>query len=559
MVLLLVTGTLSARIFLVGSNPYLTIFAFPQDVFLTPGDYAYAYTVYQSLPWWGDINNPENRPNADYLTVEGSIQGNENGDSFEHKSSANEIVQRLGFARSLDERMKMRIDLDYTLKPMRSRASGTLYGRQNIETRLDYEQKTTIHKWYLKSLLGVRYGTIPLGMRIGFGVEHTAEPELDFTVTRHGTTHSIDRKLWAWSELQGQDIFGLDHPAGYAQYQNSYAFGPLYRFDAQVSATFPRLKIGTRFRYNFGSLEQWRWVSDTSVSEPDSIIKSNFSGRYIETVAKKISNRTVRLYGNYTWIEREKFRFNTLALTRYTYVDSIGVLMRNDDAETGKKERSRTFVIQVNPNVSIYPWDLPMCYIDAAILCNYQHMSYDFLDEHPVSGGGRLEGYANTRVHVGKDYPWHNFSYGKENFFELALDLNPVLPLYGNKKVAVAAGINMLLWTRFMWFNKYYGRTQNGEFNLENIRRNFDRETWLHSALNLTVRVQPYTFRVEIGQPLIYSLLPRTRVYDADGETLLYEHRRESMWLSESGVRLGLFLSTDLQTLGSLVDHIRNR
>ena len=201
-----------------------------------------------------------------------------------------------------------------------------------------------------------------------------------------------------------------------------------------------------------------------------------------------------------------------------------------------------------------------MCYIDAAILCNYQHMAYDFLIDRGVQGGGEVEVRANTYFREGRDYSWQNFSYGKENFFEIALDLNPVLPVYGNKKVAVAAGINMLLWTRFMWFNKYYGTTDNkGEFQVENIRKNFDREIWLHSALNLTFRVQPYTFRVAIAQPLIYNLLPRTRVYEADGKTLLYEYRREAMWLSESGVKLGLFFSTDLQTLGSLTDHIRNR
>ncbi len=545
--LFLLAGTLCARVFLVGSNPYLSIFAFPQDVFLTHGDYAYAYTTYTNLPWWGDIDDPEHRPDDEYLSVKGSISG-EDGQSFQHKSSADEIKQMIGFARGLSQRAKMRLDLEYQFKPMKSEASGSLLEDDGSQTAFDYKQKINKHHWYLKSLLGMHVGEVPLGVRIGFGVEHTTERELDYKLNRKGEEYSLTRKRWAWSE------------SGSARFQDSYALGPLYRFDAQIAATLPRLKIGTRFRYNFGNLNQWYWDDDTSALHPDPVIDEYFDGRYTQGDSKKISNKTVRLYGNYTWIKRDKFRFNTLALTRYTHVDSIGVVADNDDAYRNRDERSRTFVLQINPNVNIYPWDLPMCYLDAAILCNYQHMSYDFLREHWVSGGGQVEGYADTRVHVGKDYPWHNFSYGKENFFEVALDLNPVLPLYGNKRIAVAAGINMLLWTRFMWFNKYYGTTDNsGEFQVENIRKNFDRETWLHSALSLTFRVQPYTFRIQIAQPLIYNLLPRTRVYEADGETLLYEYRREAMWLSESGVKLGLFFSTDLQTLGSLADQIRNR
>ncbi len=562
LLVLFMAGILSARVFLVGSNPYLSIFAFPQDVFLTHGDYAYAYTTYNALPWWGDLDQPDLKPSIDYLSTKGSVNYGPNGDKFEHRSTANQVNQYLGFAYALNEKAKLRVDAEYAVQPMRSRASGELYRDRLIErTTFDFEQKTTVNKWRLKSLLGVLLGEIPFGVRVGFGAEHTSEPEISFVVDRDGTTYNVDRRLWGWSEHDGLDAMYLGGSVAHARNQDHYAFGSLYRLDAQVAATFPRLKIGTRFRYNFGNLEQRDWDAGEPLSVQDSaFINAYQNGRYQNGPSKEISNKTIRLYGNYTWIKREKFRFNTLALTRYTYVDSVGVLMDNDEAETGKTERSRTFVLQVNPNVNIYPWDLPMCYIDAAILCNYQHMSYDFLDEgHWVSGGGRVEGYADTRVRTGKDYAWDNFSYGKENFFEVALDLNPVLPLYGNKNVAVAAGINMLLWTRFMWFNKYYGTTHNGEFHLDNVRRNFDREIWLHSALNLTIRAKPYTFRVAVGQPLIYNLQPRTRVFEADGETVLYEYRREAMWLSESGVHLGLFFSTDLQTLGSLADHIGNR
>ena len=69
LLLLLAVNPLSARIFFVGSNPFLTVFAYPQDIFKVPQDFAYYYLTYQRLPWWGDIDEPTNKPNDDYISA----------------------------------------------------------------------------------------------------------------------------------------------------------------------------------------------------------------------------------------------------------------------------------------------------------------------------------------------------------------------------------------------------------------------------------------------------------------------------------------------------------
>jgi hypothetical protein len=178
--------------------------------------------------------------------------------------------------------------------------------------------------------------------------------------------------------------------------------------------------------------------------------------------------------------------------------------------------------------------------------------------------GGRRQGYMNTDPYPGDEYWWNmDCSYFNQNFFEVALDLNPVFPIYGNKNQSVAIGLLIVLWTRFKWTNKYYGHNFDGGsdvyFIIDGTRKNYDHETWLNSAFNIIYRRNAFVYRLDIAQPLIYSLMPRTRVYDASGETVLYEKSLENMWVSQAGVRLGFFVTTSLESVGGIIRRIRNR
>jgi hypothetical protein len=123
------------------------------------------------------------------------------------------------------------------------------------------------------------------------------------------------------------------------------------------------------------------------------------------------------------------------------------------------------------------------------------------------------------------------------------------------KDQSVALGATMFLWRRYKWFDKYFGRTNelsnDLSFTIEKMRKNLDTETWLNSILNIIYRRGKYLFRLDIGQPLIYSLTPRTRLTDGTGDHVLFEKTRYNMWLSQSGMKIGLFVSTDLETFKS--------
>jgi hypothetical protein len=502
-------GPVWGRVFLTGSNPALTVFAFPQDILLMPGETVFYYGSYQILPWWGDIDEPENKPNKKYALT------GEKTDEWRHNQSINQFTNLVGFTKFISDSSKVRFDLDYTSSHLRADASGSGNAQGPSYT---YHESHAIRNFYLNSVLATHYNGVPIGAKIGLGVEITSKPDVEHFINDGQRSAEL---LWGWD---GENYWT----------QDNYNLGSLFRFDAQLAATLRRGKLGGRFRLYHGTLDRYDW--NGGQNRPD-----------------KINNRTLRLYGIYNWYEQNKFKFNTTVLSRYTYVDSIGVSAANQANETGEVQKAKQFVFQINPNVNIYPWPYPMTYIDAAILCNFSHTTYDHVQNYYV-GGGMQEGHINTGIWSDDDYSWERFSWAKENFFELAFDVNATVPIIGMKNQNVALGITMFLWQRYKWLTKYFGKTNvlpnDLAFSIEKVRHNLDKETWLNSIVNIIYRRDKYMFRLDIGQPIIYSQTPRTRITDGAGN-IIYEMTRDKMWLSQSGIKVGLFVSTSLENFRS--------
>jgi hypothetical protein len=509
-----------ARVFFTGSNPSLTVFAFPQDIFLIHREEFFCYSSYQYFPWWGDIDEPENRPNKQYVLT------GEKTDAWSHDQGINQYDEIAGFTRYLSDSSKVRFDLEYLSSRLKADAEGaTSQYDVGGSQPYTYRERHWIHDVYLNSILATHYKSIPIGIKLGLGVQRTTKPDVEFfKFPASGTAVRSNQLLWGWN--------GNNY-----QTQDDYNLGNLFRFDAQLAATLDRNKVGGRFRLYKGTLDRYRWNEDANQYESN---------------PNKIGNITGRIYGIYNWFHREKFNFNTTVLSRYTYVDSVEVSQQNRSNETGNIQKAKTFVFQINPNVNIYPWKYPMTYIDAAILCNYSHTNYDHVWDRYYVGGALQEGYVSSGNWSDEDYSWENFSYARENFFELALDVNAAIPVFGMRDQSVALGVTMFLWRRYKWFDKYFGKTNelpsDLTFTIEKIRNNLDIETWLNSIISIIYRRKQYLFRLDIGQPLIYSLTPRTRLTDGTGDNILYEKTRYNMWLSQSGMKIGFFMSTDLET-----------
>ncbi len=504
----------SARVFFTGSNPILSSIAMPQDLLLIPGgDKISSYTAWQGFPWWGDIDQPEERPYKQYAFT------GERTPEAEHYTSINEFAERIALSRWHSNKLRTSYNFHYKADHLSAKATGFNDAGDPTYT---YSERNAIREVNFKAMLATFFKSTPIGFSLGLGGVSTSAPNLDHQVYSGGSATSSNRLLWGWRNGGADPL-----------HQDEFAIGPLFKGDAQVAATLGNHKVGSHFRLYAGTLDDYNW--NDSINDYD-------------VELKKIHNYTIRLYGLYNWLRMEKFRFNTTVLTRYTFVDSINVERDNPNVERGT-EKAKVFVLQVNPNVNIFPWKFPMSYIDAALLCNYQYTRYD--NVRPDKGFSWSSIGWNTTTYRGgsiEEYSWEECSYYNENFFELALDIFASIPVFGMRDRSAAVTVSTLVWRRYKWKNKYFGSMVNDEFSTTGIRKSFDKETWLNLVLGLMYRQGSFMYRLDIGQPLIYSLTPRTGRYKADG-SLVDGKSSEKMWLSQSGFKIGFFISTDLTNL----------
>jgi hypothetical protein len=531
-----------ARVFFAGSNPSMTVFAYPQDLWLMPHDYAFWQTTWQVQPWWGDIDQPDLRPSPTYLLTGEKIGVKGSGAYFEHDANLYNWKNIAGVCREISPTLKLRFDLDYTFMPMRSEAQG-----EAGPVSFNYKEGHSIQDIYLTTYAATLWKSIPLGFKFGLGRQASNEPDLEWSVNNGGTVTQLQRLMWGWSTLQGGSVFDVEH--AHARYQDEYTVGSQYHFDLQAAATLPRLKFGGRLRYSTGALDCYEWHANNPGDYED------LTGAYTNDLTKEISERTIRVYGNYNWIDGGWYKFSTLTLSRFTMNDSDDVDPRNNAVSQGRRNIARTFVFQTNPNISLYPWKYKNTFIDLALLCNYSYTHYSHLQQYGVDGGQK-ESCIGTSVDTAgdiEDYAWNDFSYAHSQFFEIAFDANPCFPVYGDEKQSVAVNLLLLLWTRFKLTAKYYGQSvadgADLKFNVANVRHNFDHETWLNSVVNLIYRRGSTMYRLTIGQPLIYSLKPETRIYDANDSRMISELLHQNMWVSQAGMSLGFFITTPIDNV----------
>ena len=113
LVLMTFNSVISAntRISTVGSNPYYSWIAYPQDILELPAFSISYRTSYQKLPWWGDIDEPANKPNATTYTT----TGNEEIDGearFKHGANIHSVDNQFGFTKRFRKNLMAVFDLN---------------------------------------------------------------------------------------------------------------------------------------------------------------------------------------------------------------------------------------------------------------------------------------------------------------------------------------------------------------------------------------------------------------------------------------------------------------
>ncbi len=567
----------------IGSNPWFSTALYPQDMLQRQGMYLFYSPDYHNKPYWGDIDEPANKPTNtrnDYSITGADVV--RNGGSFKYSGVIHSINNNVGFARQFQENVMAAVEVDYNVDALRNRAEGTFTGSDTNYYPADstlpfnYSLRHTMNQLSGRGIFSTMIGDVPFGVKLEAGRETTLilKKELSFSkLTKDSlgnfTTTRADfamegndaRALWGWTEPGCSHPFGARGTQGDSWLQNSYAIGPIYHIDLMTGATFDKVKAGGYFRYKWGHQTQYSWKPTGDIVSNDTVISNNFIGSYTEEDQAKISNAGEgRVFGNIHWRQGDRFALNTFAAV--TYLDSTtgSAALDNLEAESSSKEKIRSVALEFDPNINVKLGEF-LNYVDGAILCRYRYSRYNNTYDRWV-GGGELKTYWDTEVYGGWEDVWENFSYANENALDLGADLATMFPIFSGGPHYLSLNLRLFGDVRFTYQKKYYG--QNAEsgsalnFNVENKRKNFSREVMFNTSLMLHYMQGPYQIRLQFTKPVLYSIARSTSVTNGNNDIVddgnNYPLKKSPLWITQEGMSVALYALYDIS--GSL---FRNR
>ncbi len=557
---------LLARIFFVGSLPYLSITTFPQDVNKLKYNSVSLEFSYVVEPWWGDVDEPLNRPNASYSTTEENIV-------FGYNETTGEFYYFKKYGYSYDSKWSLKwlgklfggrnlfsVDLGYT--KFIATSEGHVYG-EDIETEdysevkysYDLENEMTFFK--VMAIHGRYLFGYPFGFKASFQVEDWGYPYSMLTGERDGVKFSSNRMLWGWSTSGCNHIFGLKHADADAWYQDYFSIGPVYRFDLQAGFTTERFRSGARYRKIWGLQKQYYWQpSDPNATD---VLVSHFAGKYVENDWSRFLNEDiVRVYTNYNYGRNRFFKKNLLLIFIGDFKRNDGVYAENTALVNTVREAQNSYIVEVNPN---YNFRIGPLLMDLGILIEGAHVSYGntYLSWNPVVGGLQRV-YWNTKPHFGDEVFWESFSYANENFIDLGIDTVMAFPLFGVPKFAGVSSsgilsklsslipsmagrfrnsslflmVNLMVNYKMTFQNKYYGENEvvDNEYRFVEhyVRKNFKREIWMNTFVSLVFTRKRWIFRFDFVEPLVYTIRQKTELHSLDDGRLIFSNDQNQLF-----------------------------
>ncbi|MCP4136958.1 MAG: hypothetical protein GY754_38680 [bacterium] len=531
-----------ARLFFIGSNPYLSKIAFPQDTLLIPSGFISYSLEYQSMPWWGDVDEPAKKPNNNYTSSSDSFTFANNStdtqqSTFNKDGAVSVFKHTVDYLRYWSNGFNSMFSLNLKTMSMNSTASGNLRvtndaGASLGYTSFDYELSNFSYMLYFESITSYKFGSVPVGLKLGFGREQFGDPESLLTANNYTVgALTSSRILWGWSTSGCKKIFGHSHINGDAWTQSDYSTGGVYQFDTQIGTTFELVKIGARYRYKTGVLDYYVW--DTPAS--------HLSGEYVrQKWSKELTEHIGRVYGNVNFYKNRKLKLNTLFFFGIDDSTQGNVYSQDNSIDSGVKESFTNFIVEANPNVNINFGK--MFYIDIAVLLEFSWTNFENTYEQWISSvGGRKEVYWKTSgsFTTGEEQSWNEFSYANEHFYDGGWEVDLSIPLYGDTRHKLVFGAMIFHNNKFTFVTKYYGEpnTTDGSFTVTNKRYDEKIEMWVNSAVSLFYKYDEMFFRVTYIMPMVYNVTFSTKLVDSS-ETTLYESEKSMQTAVQESVAI---------------------
>ncbi len=533
-----------ARLFFVGSNPYLSKTAFPQDISLIRSSFI-AYTFgWQPLPFWGDIDDPVNKPDSSYASVKEEIEVTSiDGEPYRAKFSKDGRVHifrhDITYHQKWNDRWSSMFSIIYKDMNMTSRAEGTLPAKtddeQDFYEYILFENDITRNQdmMYGEIITSCRAGTVPLGLKLGFGYEKSAKPKSELRALAHGVYLESKRLLWGWSTAGCNHIFGYKHTTADAWFKNDYSTVSLYQVDVQLGMTFDRARVGARYRLRIGEKADHRWFPLLDFGDdphPRDQFIENFAGGYVkQNWAHKSYQHIGRIYTNATWYRNDMVNCNLLVFFGVDSYTDTSVHSLDMEYSNNITESSLNVIGELNPNFNIFL--NRGIVIDLGLLLEYSWTGYkNTMERWNSAYGGSRETYWDTTVYIGDEPVWEKFSHGEEHFFDAGWEVNARFPLFRNENHLVAFTTMLFQNNKFTFITKNYGKNYDighiTEF-YSDFKRKIERtEIWFNTSFSLFYKYRSFFIRLTYVEPIVYKLWETTRVV-APYHFTMYRHSRK--------------------------------
>jgi hypothetical protein len=537
------------RVSQMGSNPLLSSELFPQDMQEWPM-YGFIYTpTYSKSPFWGRIDDPLSRPNGNYTSTGLTVDG------FSHTAKIYSVTNGVSYTHRFSPRMFMLAGLDLDLDARYNGAEGLLHAHDdngNIvgsPLPFDYSMLHTLGTGGFTGAGAFFIRGVPTGVRLQFGVQNTAMLSHSMDFTKDNVDYSSDRATWGWTTSPCAHVFGMSRPEGDTWLQGDYATGPLYTMDLHAGANLPFGKSGLRFSTINGHQDYYRWQADSNNFGTDTVINENFIGHYEQQPwSRTTGGMTTQLYTNWILREHGSFALNLFGRIGYYGLSHGEALSGNLDVTSDDKQSSHGVSIDAAPNLTI-PFGSMFNYIDVAVPLQYGYTRKSNTYMRWV-GGGQVRTYRNSETSAEDENYWEPFSYANQHDVNAGVDISTMFPLVNSPTTKLGLGLQLLVnASATLAFKKYGTNTDNGstvDFTVE--RKRYDYEG--RKQFSTGVKIQYLSGRsfgwFEITEPLLQAVRPLTRVTDASGKQVLYEHEKAPLWLSMQGMRFSVYYTRQM-------------
>ncbi|MBL7095712.1 hypothetical protein ISS22_17310 [candidate division KSB1 bacterium] len=536
--------------FTIGSNYYLTVFAYPHEILKWPKSAVFFYFNPQTLPWQGDVTNIMNRPSESYVSnyqvVEFAPPYGYSGNPDDVRSwmevAAYAYKKNYSIGGIYNTRFgKILAEIGNSALNMQLKAEGTGRASEDINGVTQYrlipfkgETNAQQRNLNLKLIYANYIFDNPLGIKFSYVNKSSRRPTGHLSFTKEGESINTSHLTWGWATFGCSHIFGYSHINADAFFQNRYSVFNGNQMDIQLSYEFNgNYKTGIRYRRKREDGENYSWKYNDG---------SDYLGDYKNDEYWKDENTVdlIRGYSKVRFWRAGDLDAGVLFFVQHAKyaANEVNKLIESDPASEQNKSE---FIIETNPFIN---YQFNGGYTDFGILMelSYTGMSNTSTRWNNASKSDQKDVLWSTSPYNGWSPSWENFSKGSELFFATGFESYSSISVY--KRLSLLLQLTIL--RKFTHTTKFYGESQipdgNNSFKFiqSHKRNNYKSETWMTASFGISYGLGPVQMFLTLQTPLAYLIKQKTNLSDTNQK--LFEHEKMNTWQVQEPTTMKLLL-----------------